>query len=367
MPHASQPRENLYGTDRDGLADALGSLGAEPFRARQVFRALYGRDQLDPARWSDQPLSLRSHIAGRLSFERPVVEATSLASDGTRKFLLALPRGGRVEAVAIPSADRMTFCISSQVGCAYGCAFCMTARMGFVRHLDAGEIVGQIAAMVRETGVERGRYNIVFMGMGEPLHNLGAVLAGLRLLVDRDGFGVGPRRITVSTVGLPKGILRLAEEPVVPRLAVSLVAADQSLRETLMPVARSVTLDELADAVRRFGAGRRDRPTFEVVMLEGVNDDAALAAPLARLAREAAAKVNLIEFNPTPELPFKPSPESRIQHFLRVLSDAGVVGTVRRSRGKDVDAACGQLAFTNLVAARRDGPAADGKESTGRP
>ncbi|MDH3285215.1 MAG: 23S rRNA (adenine(2503)-C(2))-methyltransferase RlmN, partial [Acidobacteriota bacterium] len=268
---------NLYGADHDALAEALGTLDAEPFRAGQLFRALYVRDQLDPAQWSDQPLSLRTRVAERFRIERPLVESFSTAADGTKKFLLSLPGGGRVESVAIPTGDRMTFCISSQVGCAFGCRFCMTARMGLVRHLDAGEIVGQVAAMLRETAFGRGRYNIVFMGMGEPLHNLDAVLLALRLLFDGDGFGVGPRRVTVSTVGLANGILRLAGEPAVPRLAVSLVAADQSLRETLMPVARSVDLDSLADAVRRFGAGRRDRPTFEVVMLADVNDDPGLA------------------------------------------------------------------------------------------
>jgi len=181
--------------------------------------------------------------------------------------------------------------------------------------------------------------------MGEPLQNIENVLAALRILTHERGFALGPRRITVSTVGLPKGIRRLAQEPVVPRLAVSLVAADPEVRRSLMPIARTVTLEELADAVREFGEGRRDEPTLECVMLDGINDAPELAHKLAKLARRAGAKVNLIEFNPTPALPYRPSPEARLEVFLRVLSAAGVVGTVRRSRGKDAFAACGQLAF----------------------
>jgi 23S rRNA (adenine2503-C2)-methyltransferase len=336
---------NLYGLGREALAEALEPLAGEAFRARQVFRALYRRDSLTPGDWSDQPRDLRSAVAASFRIERPRIASRVAAADGTRKFLLDLPDGGRVESVAIPAADRMTFCISSQIGCGFGCEFCMTARMGFVRNLAAGEIVGQVAAMIRETGVEPGRYNIVFMGMGEPLQNLDAVMTALDLLFDEDGFGLGPRRVTVSTVGLPKGILRLASRKTAPRLAVSLVSADQRRRERLMPVARSIHLEDLVRAVKEFGQGRRDRPTLEVVLLKDQNDGESDAKLLADLALRAEAKVNLIEFNPTPELPFLPTTEQRLLRFLAVLSAAGVTGTVRRSRGKDVEAACGQLAI----------------------
>ena len=203
----------------------------------------------------------------------------------------------------------------------------------------------EVAALVAETGARRGEYNIVFMGQGEPLHNYASVLSALRILTDEEGFGAGPRRVTVSTVGLANRIADLARERVEARLAVSLVTADQGLRERLMPVARRHPLPELAEAIREFGRGRRDRPTLEVVLLDGVNDTAADAHKLAHFAKAAGAKVNLIEFNPAPDLEYRASPEPRIQAFLRVLRSAGVVGTVRRSRGRDAYAACGQLAF----------------------
>ncbi|MBP7146673.1 MAG: 23S rRNA (adenine(2503)-C(2))-methyltransferase RlmN [Acidobacteria bacterium] len=336
---------NLYGLDRAGLEQQLAPLAVPRYRAAQLASWMYRRDATDPAQWSDVPAALRGDIASRFRVARPQVAARAISRDGSRKLVLDLPDGGQVEAVALPTEDRMTFCVSSQVGCAFGCAFCMTARLGFGRNLDAGEIVGQVAALAAETATPAGRYNVVYMGMGEPLHNLEAVLGSIRLLTSPDAFGLGPRRITVSTVGLPKGILRLAAEPRAPRLAISLVSADPEVRAALMPIARRVTLDELVAAVRAYGEGKRDLPTFEVVLLEGVNDDVRHAGQLAELAQRARAKVNLIEFNPTPELPFRPAPEERIEHFLRVLSRRGVVGTVRRSLGQDAYAACGQLAF----------------------
>ncbi|RMG47226.1 MAG: 23S rRNA (adenine(2503)-C(2))-methyltransferase RlmN [Acidobacteria bacterium] len=351
VPDISAAR-NLYGSALAELGALVASLGEPPYRARQIFRAMYRRDALVPAGWSDLPAGLRRRLSERHVVRRPWVAGRRDAADGTRKYLLDLPAGGQVEAVAIPARERWTFCISSQIGCAFGCRFCMTARLGFTRHLTPGEIVGQVAALRADTGAPHGAYNIVFMGMGEPLHNLRGVMGALEILLHPLGFALRPRRITVSTVGLPDRIARLASLPEPPRLAVSLVTADPALRRELMPAARAVRLEDLAAAIRAYGAGRRDRPTLEVVMLAGVNDGPSHAAALARFARAARAKVNLIEFNPTPELPFRPSPEARVHGFLRSLSRAGVVGTVRRSRGRDIDAACGQLAFTGAAAER---------------
>ncbi|HHN74622.1 MAG TPA: 23S rRNA (adenine(2503)-C(2))-methyltransferase RlmN [Acidobacteria bacterium] len=335
----------LYGLDRQGLARALAPLKLPPYRVRQIFAALYRRDHLDPALWSDLPGALRSEIARRHVITRPRIADTHGAPDGTIKALVDLPGGDQVEAVAIPAPGRMTFCISSQVGCAFGCAFCMTARLGFQRHLSAGEIVGQVAALREATGTTGETFNIVFMGMGEPLHNLPNVLGALTILGDELGFDLAPRRITVSTVGLPDGIRALARLPRPPRLAVSLVTADEQRRRELMPVARKHSLAAIAEAVRDYGRHRRDRPTLEAVLLDGINDRPEDARAMVALARSARAKVNLIEFNPTPELPFRPTPEQRLEAFLRILSEGGVVGTVRRSRGREVDGACGQLAF----------------------
>ncbi|RMF73628.1 MAG: 23S rRNA (adenine(2503)-C(2))-methyltransferase RlmN [Acidobacteria bacterium] len=343
------PLPNLYGLDRQELAAALAPLGVAPYRVRQVHRALYRRDALAPEGWTDLPTSLRAAIAGRFRVVRPGIVGRTAASDGTVKYELGLEDGARVEAVAIPADGRMTFCISSQVGCAFGCAFCMTARLGFRRHLDTGEIVGQVAALRAETNVDQGAYNIVFMGMGEPLHNFDALERALRILGDDLGFALGPRRLTVSTVGLPDRIRALARVDPPPRLAVSLVSADPDVRASLMPVARRHSLDELAAAIRDYGADRRDRPTLEVVLLAGVNDTPEQAERLARYAAACRAKVNLIEFNPTPELPFAPASDDTIERFLGQLVRRGITATVRRSRGRDAFAACGQLAFLDAV------------------
>ena len=345
MTTAAVPLPNLYGLDREGLIAALTPLGLEAYRAKQVFAQMYRRGVHDPQAWTDMPAAMRQLLSTQSAVEPPRISSFVVALDGTIKYVLELPSGGQVEAVAIPAEDRMTFCISSQVGCAYGCTFCMTAKLGFIRHLSPGEIVGQVDALLAATNTPRGQHNVVFMGMGEPLHNIENVLQAIAILTDDDAFALGPRRITVSTVGLIAGIDRLRAAAVVPRLAVSLVAADQEVRASLMPIARSVTLDDLAAAVRRFGDGKRDVPTFEVVLLDGVNDSPRLAHQLGDLAVRARAKVNLIEFNPTPLLPYLPASEERMNFFLKILKQRGVVGTVRRSRGKDAFAACGQLAF----------------------
>ncbi len=345
MAEDTGARENLYGLAREALAARLAPHDPRPFRARQVFSWIHRHDVLDPAGWTNVPRRLRDLVAERFRVERPRVAAASRSSDGTVKAVLDLPDGDRVEAVAMPWDDHDTFCLSSQVGCAFGCAFCMTGKLGFRRHLSAGEIAGQVAALREATGLGRGVLNLVLMGMGEPLHNLDAVLAALRVLVDGEGFGIPPRRITVSTVGLPREIRRLAAEAPPVRLAVSLVSARPATRERLMPVARRHPLDELAAAIRDYGGRGRHRPTLEVVLLRDVNDSPAEGHELARFARRTRAKVNLIEFNPVPGLPFEPAPEDRVERTLRILSAAGVVATVRRSRGRDAAAACGQLAF----------------------
>lgn len=343
------PPTNLYGLDEEELSRIMAGLGLESYRARQVMNAIYHQDALEIEGWTVLPSAARRALAASHVVERPLVVETVESRDGTIKALLDLPAGGQVEAVAIPAGGRLTFCISSQAGCAFGCAFCMTAKLGFQRNLETGEIVGQVAALRSLTHAEPGRYNIVFMGMGEPLHNLTHVSRALALLTSPRAFALGPRRITVSTVGLPDGIDRLATLHPAPRLAVSLVAADQSLRERLMPVARKYSLEQLTAAIRRYGEGKRDRPTLEVVLLDGINDKRRHAEALVALARRAGAKVNLIEFNPTPELPFRPAREDRLDLFLSLLTEAGVAGTVRRSRGKDIAGACGQLALTRAA------------------
>lgn len=340
-----EARPNLYGMDLPELSAVFEALGEKSYRARQAITSMYRQDLLDPAAWTTFSARLRREIAERYRVERPRISERQLSDDGSVKVVLALADGQRVEAVAMPTDERMTFCISSQAGCAFGCAFCMTAKLGFLRHLSVGEIVGQVAALMEETGTAHERYNIVFMGMGEPLHNLENLLGALHLLLNKLAFGLGPKRLTVSTVGIPEGIDRLGQEEPRPRLAVSIISAEQATREELMPSAKNFKLDAIADAMRRFGARQRDLPTIEAVMLKGINDQRHHAEALAKFALRAGAKVNLIEFNPTPELPFEPSSEDAIQRTLRILVKAGVGGTVRRSRGRDIAGACGQLAL----------------------
>jgi 23S rRNA (adenine2503-C2)-methyltransferase len=237
----------------------------------------------------------------------------------------------------------MTFCISSQVGCAMDCAFCLTGKMGFVRNLTAGEIVGQVRVLARELDLEDDRFNIVLMGMGEPLHNYDAVLKSVRMLTHELGFGMNPRRITLSTVGLVPAIDRLAKEPIMPNLAISLHGTTDAQRSAIVPVNRKYGIRELLDACRRIPLRRRDRLTFEYVLLANVNDAAEDARRLAKLLGDLKAKVNLIPLNAAPGIPFERPDDDRVNRFARILADRGIAVSVRKSRGRDIRAACGQL------------------------
>jgi 23S rRNA (adenine2503-C2)-methyltransferase len=348
LSDAATPR-NLHGTGSEELAALMVELGVEPYRGRQIFRAIHGEGASRFEEITTLPAALRDRLAGSFVIDRPEVASRSESGDGTVKFLLDLPGGSRVEAVAIPDRGRWTFCLSSQVGCALGCTFCMTARLGLERNLSAGEIVGQLELLCREVGAEPRLSRIVLMGMGEPLHNYEAVLAAVRILGDPQGAGLSPRRITLSTVGLVPEIRRLAGEPDPPRLAVSLNATTDEIRAELMPVARRYPLAELLEAARHFAAGHRDRVTFEYVLLAGVNDSDADARRLVRLVHGVRAKVNLIPFNPTSSLPYERPSDGRVRAFRDLLLARGVPASVRRSRGRDVEGACGQLAFSELA------------------
>jgi 23S rRNA (adenine2503-C2)-methyltransferase len=348
---APDPNRNLHGAGPAALTALLAELGAEPYRARQLFRAIHGEGARSFEEITVLPGALRRELAERFAIDRPEPRSRVESSDGTIKYLLDLPGGSRVEAVAIPDRKRWTLCLSSQVGCALGCTFCMTARMGLERQLAPGEIVGQMEVLAAELGLEPRSTRIVLMGMGEPLHNYDAVLQAVRILCDPEGAGLSPRRITLSTVGLAPEILRLAEEANPPRLAISLNATTDELRKELMPVARRYSLAELMEAAARFAAGHRDRVTFEYVLLGGVNDADTDARRLVRLVHGVRAKVNLIPFNPTPPLPYRRPPAERVLGFRDLLLARGVPASVRRSRGRDVGGACGQLAFSDRATA----------------
>jgi 23S rRNA (adenine2503-C2)-methyltransferase len=259
------------------------------------------------------------------------------------KLLLQLADGHFIEAVFIPDTPSQTFCISTQVGCAMRCAFCLTGKMGIVRNLSAGEIAGQVRVLLRETQMLGQRFNIVLMGMGEPLHNYDATMKALRILGDENGLAVAPRRVTLSTVGVLPALERLATEPFMPNLAISLHSTTEDQRDLLVPINRKYGLRELLDACRKFPLKRRNRITFEYVMLNGVNDSPEDARRLVRLLHGIKGKVNLLPLNEAAGIPFERPSDARVNRFAEILAQHGVTVSVRRSRGRDIRAACGQL------------------------
>ncbi len=334
---------NLLGLPPERLAEFLVSLGEKPYRARQLMRWLYQRGAAGFADMTDLSVKLRDRLEAVAEISTPRVLSHEHSADGTRKWLLDVGAGQAVETVFIPEPNRATLCISSQAGCALDCAFCATGRQGFNRNLDIAEIVGQVVHARREVApVEI--TNVVFMGMGEPLANYRNVLPVARLLLDDLAFGLSRRRVTISTAGLVPQILKLAED-CNTALAVSLHAPTDALRDRLVPINRIHPIAELLDACWRYAEGLASRQiTFEYVMLDGVNDGLAEARQLVRLLKGRPAKVNLIPFNPFPEAGFACSAPEAIDRFWQTLRFAGIVATIRRPRGDDIAAACGQLA-----------------------
>jgi len=347
MDNPDQARPNLFGLEREALAEALEPLGARRFHADQAYRWMYARGVRDPSAWTDHAVPLRGAIAATFRIDPGTASPHRTADDGTVKYRNRTADGLDVESVyMIAEDDRTTLCVSSQVGCALDCDFCLTGKMGFRRNLSTGEIVGQVDAIRDDQDLGGRPFNIVFMGMGEPLHNYDAVTAAIRILTDPDGFGLSRRRITVSTVGLVPAIERLAAEPVRPRLAVSLNATTDAVRDRLMPVNRKWNLARLLAACETWLATTRDRFTFEYVLLDGINDSDADVERLARIALRARAKLNLIPFNAVPGyLSYRPPTDDRVDRIRQRLAGRGVPTTVRWSRGRDARAACGQLAL----------------------
>lgn len=334
---------DVTGLERAELETVLERAGIEPYRARQLFRWVFKRGVTDFAQMTDLSKPLRHRLPELLRTSRPAVAGRHDSSDGTVKLLLELADGRRIESVYIPDSPGQTFCISTQVGCAMKCAFCLTGRMGLVRNLTAGEIVGQVRLLAQELGLLDARFNIVLMGMGEPLHNYDETMKALRILADGDGLSVSPRRVTVSTVGLVPALDRLSHEPIMPNLAVSLHATTEAQRDLLVPLNRKYSIAEVIEACRRFPIKRRNRITFEYVMLAGVNDSPADARRLVSLLDGIRAKVNLIPLNEAAGIPFSRPSEVRVDEFARVLADRHLTVSVRKSRGRDIRAACGQL------------------------
>ena len=345
-------RPNLFGMSEGALAALVAERGEPAFRARQIYAWLYHRRVREVEAMANLPKALRAALAEGFELRWPEVAERALSFDGTRKYLFRLD-GATIESVYIPEDDRRTICISTQAGCPLKCAFCLTGIAGYKRNLRAWEILGQVATVMEEHPVaathphRRGEdpfpWNIVVMGMGEPLLNYEATVEALRILMDEGGFGVPPRKLTLSTVGILPALERLAKEPVRPNLAISLHAPDPGLRRALMPIEEKYSFDRVIEAALRYPIPRGGLVTFEYVLLGGVNDSVAHARELARRLGGKRVKVNLIPLNPAPEIPFEaPTPEA-VDAFGQALAVAGVTVSVRRPRGRDILAACGQL------------------------
>src|SRR5947207_6571349 len=302
---------------------------------------------------TDLSRELRATLADEFVVKAPVLVHREKSSDGTEKFLLRLGDGKHLESVFIPDTPSMTFCISTQVGCAMACAFCLTGKMGLVRNLTAGEIAGQVRVLAGALDMREKRFNLVLMGMGEPLHNYDETMRALRILNDEHGFALPPRRVTLSTVGLLPALERLAREPLMPNLAISLHAPTDGLRGELVPLNKKYGVREIIDACQRFPLTRRRRITFEYVLLAGVNDSPDAARRLAKLLSGVKSKVNLIPLNAAPGIPFERPSDAAVDRFARILADHDLVVSVRKSRGRDIRAACGQL----IVGTERRSPA----------
>lgn len=346
-------KTNLLGMTRQQLEGFFADLGEKPFRAVQTMKWIHQHGVADFAAMTDLSKALRGRLARSAEVRGPEVVYDQAGSDGTHKWLLRLDDGNCIETVFIPERDRGTLCISSQVGCALDCTFCSTARQGFNRNLTRAEIIGQLwvanrrlapAAVPDGKSPPRVVSNVVLMGMGEPLLNFDAVVDAMRLMLDDNAYGLSKRRVTLSTSGIVPAMDRLRDTLDVA-LAVSLHAPDDALRDQLVPINRKYPIAELLDACRRYVREERhhQRITFEYVMLEDVNDSPAHARELVRLLRDVPCKVNLIPFNPFPETRYRRSSDAAIGRFRDILTGSGFTTITRRTRGDDIDAACGQL------------------------
>ena len=348
---------NLIGLDQSGLERFFANLGEKPYRARQILQWIHQRGVTDFDLMTDLSRKLREQLAEVAEIVPPRVIREQVSADGTVKWLLAVEGGNAVETVFIPETSRGTLCISSQVGCMLNCTFCSTATQGFKRNLSSAEIAGQVWHAVNALADERlgarKVTNVVYMGMGEPLLNLEAVSASLSLLRDDLAYGLASRRVTISTAGVVPGIDQLADGEEFA-LAVSLHAPDDELRSRLVPLNRKYPLAELIAACKRYVRMRPRRSiTFEYTMINGINDGPLQAKGLIRLLNGLPCKINLIPFNPFPGTPFRPSGDEAIYEFQKITRAAGIITTVRKTRGEDIDAACGQLVGKLLSPSQR--------------
>ncbi len=343
-PETNMDKINLVGKTLNEIEAVISGMNQPGYRARQIYAGIYQRLLRGWDQFTDLAKPFREKLKEQFVVEYPAVRQVFVSKDNSRRYLMELTGGQKVEAVFIPEVRRDTFCISTQVGCAVGCLFCVTGKLPMKHNLTPGEIVGQILALRGDQGTGTKRLNIVIMGMGEPLLNYPNVLAAINLMTDDKGMSISPRRITLSTSGIVPGIKKLAEEPVIPNLAISLNATTDAVRDRLIPINKKWNLAVLLEACRSFPLERRRRITFEYVLIEGVNDTTEDAQRLVRLLRGLKKKINLIPLNADPWVPLKAPGEDRIQAFQKILVDHHITVNIRRPRGEDVSAACGMLA-----------------------
>jgi 23S rRNA (adenine2503-C2)-methyltransferase len=360
---------DVLGRSAEELRAWMTAADEPAYRGGQLHHALYAERRFDFAAMSNLPAALRARLAAQCTIGMPSIERRYQSTDGSVRYLLGLPQGidrhssaalptARVEAVFMPSEGRQTICISTQAGCAVDCHFCLTAQLGLIRNLTAGEIVGQVLLALEDRRESVApRTNVVLMGQGEPLLNYDPVMAAVRILLDSNGVGLAARHVTLSTSGIVPGIERLGKEKVRPKLAISLNASNDEERDAIMPINRKYPLTVLLDACRKYPLRPWEQLTFEYVLLGGFNDSAEDARRVVRLLSGLQAKVNLIPWNPG-ELPYRAPDPDRLEDFRSILTEKGLPAFVRYSRGRDVSAACGQLALIETVAAAPTGASA---------
>jgi 23S rRNA (adenine2503-C2)-methyltransferase len=356
--HPNKP--NFLGKSIEELRALAVSLGEPAYRGGQLYHAFYAEKRFDVATMANLPSAFRQKLLDTTRVALPKFLRKYPSADGTMRYLLAIDAPDdsssnaetTIETVFMPEENRQTICISTQAGCAVDCGFCLTATLGLIRNISAGEMLGQaIVALEDHRAALKPRTNIVLMGQGEPLLNYDAVMAALRILMDPKGMAISPKHVTLSTSGIIPGIERLAQEPVRPKLAISLNASNDEQRNTIMPINRKYPLETLLDACRRYPLRTWEHLTFEYVLLGGFNDSPEDARRVARLLANIRVKVNLIPWNPG-NLPYKPPDENHIEEFRRTLTERDVPAFVRYSRGQDVMAACGQLALIESAGAQ---------------
>ncbi len=341
---------NLFGLDRIGLERVVAEWAEPAYRARQLYQWMYKKRVKALADMTNLGKELRTALGAKYEVCWPERTERRLSYDGTVKYLFRLEGGATIESVYIPEETRRTICISTQAGCPLKCGFCLTGISGYQRNLKPGEILGQVAAVMEDAPRREMAWNIVVMGMGEPLLNYEATVAALRVLMDPEGFAVAPKKLTLSTVGILPALEKLMQEPVRPNLAISLHAPNSALRRELMPVEDKYPLEEVVAAAQRYPIPRGGLVTYEYVLLKGKNDSHAHARELIHLLKGSPCKVNLIPLNPAPEIPFQAPSAAAVNAFAQLLADAHITVSVRRPRGQDILAACGQLHLTRRPA-----------------